>query len=403
MHAASRPTANGGVVLKTLWLTSPAVAVHVRHPFDAVTPDRLTGLPRECRSRGPPRVRTRSAGIARAPESVVEHPAILPRAGIRLASRPDLTASPWTLDKRTRPVSNRRSGEAGEVPDNPFNVHPGNPGREGPGHRPLSSGRPGPCGDPGGRCRVRHTQGEPPMQTIPFCAVGAMTSSSSSRATRRAGGVPRGGTTTWWSSSAAREGWSRRSPRPGRATACALVERHLTGGTCVNYGCTPSKALIACRCPQPGTDLRLPPARPTRGGLRRGHGARAARCGSIARNSTPSRWSPPPASTSISGTARFAAKDAVEVDGRKLRFRAAVIATGSRARVPEAEGLANVGFWDHIASLCAWTVSKSAACGRRRSAGTRSSRVIRGCRPDIRPAGWRTGRDAPSGSAGTPG
>ena len=51
------------------------------------------------------------------------------------------------------------------------------------------------------------------------------------------------------------------------------------------------------------------------------------------------------------GDARFAAKDAVEVDGRKLRFRAAVIATGSRARVPEAEGLANVGFWDHIASL----------------------------------------------------
>ena len=60
------------------------------------------------------------------------------------------------------------------------------------------------------------------------------------------------------------------------------------------------------------------------------------------------------------GDARFAAKDAVEVDGRKLRFRAAVIATGSRARVPEAEGLANVGFWDHIASLRAWTVSKSA-------------------------------------------
>src|SRR5690348_10760206 len=26
----------------------------------------------------------------------------------------------------------------------------------------------------------------------------------------------------------------------------ALVERHLLGGNCVNYGCTPSKALIAC-------------------------------------------------------------------------------------------------------------------------------------------------------------
>ena len=34
----------------------------------------------------------------------------------------------------------------------------------------------------------------------------------------------------------------------GAGHRVALVERHLTGGTCVNYGCTPSKALIACAC-----------------------------------------------------------------------------------------------------------------------------------------------------------
>ena len=32
----------------------------------------------------------------------------------------------------------------------------------------------------------------------------------------------------------------------GAGHRVAVVERHLTGGTCVNYGCTPSKALIAC-------------------------------------------------------------------------------------------------------------------------------------------------------------
>src|SRR5260370_40050738 len=44
------------------------------------------------------------------------------------------------------------------------------------------------------------------------------------------------------------------------------------------------------------------------------------------------------------GDGRFVAPDAVEVDGRRLRFRRAVIATGARAAVPPLPGLAEAGY-----------------------------------------------------------
>ena len=43
------------------------------------------------------------------------------------------------------------------------------------------------------------------------------------------------------------------------------------------------------------------------------------------------------------GDARFAAPDVVEVGGRRLRFRRAVIATGARAAALPITGLAGVG------------------------------------------------------------
>ncbi len=43
------------------------------------------------------------------------------------------------------------------------------------------------------------------------------------------------------------------------------------------------------------------------------------------------------------GTARFTAIDALEVDGRTLRFRRALLATGARPRLPEVPGLAEIG------------------------------------------------------------
>jgi pyruvate/2-oxoglutarate dehydrogenase complex dihydrolipoamide dehydrogenase (E3) component len=44
------------------------------------------------------------------------------------------------------------------------------------------------------------------------------------------------------------------------------------------------------------------------------------------------------------GAARFAGADAVEVDGRLLRYRKAVIATGARAAAPDIPGIAECGY-----------------------------------------------------------
>src|SRR6202008_2480144 len=44
------------------------------------------------------------------------------------------------------------------------------------------------------------------------------------------------------------------------------------------------------------------------------------------------------------GDARFVGPDCVEVDGRRLGFRRALIATGARAAVPEVPGLAEADY-----------------------------------------------------------
>jgi pyruvate/2-oxoglutarate dehydrogenase complex dihydrolipoamide dehydrogenase (E3) component len=121
----------------------------------------------------------------------------------------------------------------------------------------------------------------------------------------------------------------------------AMAEQRLTGGTCVNFGCTPSKALIRCaravhdagRGAEFGFRLdRLP---------RADFGAvmeRVRRMRSLS--------SAPDAVLAVEktgaevylGHTRFTAPNVVEVDGRQLRFRKAVIATGSDPVVPPSTG-----------------------------------------------------------------
>lgn len=49
----------------------------------------------------------------------------------------------------------------------------------------------------------------------------------------------------------------------------------------------------------------------------------------------------------IFGTARFVGVDAVEVDGLRLRFKKAPIATGSRSLLPTIPGLDEAGYLTH--------------------------------------------------------
>lgn len=125
----------------------------------------------------------------------------------------------------------------------------------------------------------------------------------------------------------------------------AIVERHLMGGDCLNFGCVPSKALIASGRAaaiargsgalgvhaDPSVDFGLVMAR-----------MRGVRAG-LSRHDSATRLAGLGIDVFL-GQARFSGADTVEVDGQTLRFARAVIATGARAAVPEIPGLLDTGF-----------------------------------------------------------
>ena len=132
----------------------------------------------------------------------------------------------------------------------------------------------------------------------------------------------------------------------GLGARVALVERNLLGGDCLNVGCVPSKAVIrAARAVHDvrsarvlgvhtddvAVDFAMAMAR-----MRR---VRA----SIAPHDGAARLAKVGVDVYL-GDGKFVARDAVEVDGRRLAFARAVIATGARAAVPEIPGLAEAGY-----------------------------------------------------------
>src|SRR5215472_5314266 len=122
----------------------------------------------------------------------------------------------------------------------------------------------------------------------------------------------------------------------------AMTEQRLTGGTCVNFGCTPSKALIRCaravhdagRGDEFGFRLNRPPRADFAAVMER---VRRMRSLSSAEDAV-QRVEQAGAEVYL-GYTRFAAPNVVEVAGRQLWFRKAVIATGSDPFVPPTEGL----------------------------------------------------------------
>lgn len=133
----------------------------------------------------------------------------------------------------------------------------------------------------------------------------------------------------------------------GLGAKVALIERHLMGGDCLNYGCVPSKALIrAARAwaavreagdfgvsVPPGARVDFPRV------MERLRRLRAK----ISSADSAARFKSLGVDVFI-GDARFSGPDVIAVGKSQLRFKKAVIATGARAAAPDIPGLVEAGY-----------------------------------------------------------
>jgi pyruvate/2-oxoglutarate dehydrogenase complex dihydrolipoamide dehydrogenase (E3) component len=133
----------------------------------------------------------------------------------------------------------------------------------------------------------------------------------------------------------------------GLGAKVALVERHLMGGDCLNAGCVPSKALL--RAARARADVRDAGAYGVEvpAGIRVNFPAvmermRRLRAG-VSKNDSAARFRDLGVDVFL-GEGRFSGPDTVEVAGKTLRFKKAVITTGARAAAPPIPGLAEAGY-----------------------------------------------------------
>jgi hypothetical protein len=202
----------------------------------------------------------------------------------------------------------------------------------------------------------------------------------------------------------------------GLGARVALVERALMGGDCLNVGCVPSKAVI--RAGRFVADARAAAAvgmAPADGAqpdfaaaMERMRAIRAA----IGPHDSARRFRDEVGVDVFLGDGRFVAPDAAEVDGRRLRFRRAIVATGARAGAPPIPGLAEARLPHQRERLHAARAAGAARGGRRRSdrlragAGLRAARRRRDAARARRPACWcattpRRARSSPRRSPAT--
>jgi pyruvate/2-oxoglutarate dehydrogenase complex dihydrolipoamide dehydrogenase (E3) component len=133
----------------------------------------------------------------------------------------------------------------------------------------------------------------------------------------------------------------------GLGARVALVERHLLGGDCLNVGCVPSKCLIrssrvcadvfnahtfGIRVPD-GTTVDFPSVMERMRRLR----------SRISYHDSAARFRDLGVDLFL-GEGKFSGPDTIAVNGRTLRFKKAVLATGARAFHPPVPGLEEAGF-----------------------------------------------------------
>lgn len=126
-----------------------------------------------------------------------------------------------------------------------------------------------------------------------------------------------------------------------------LVEKHKMGGDCLNYGCVPSKALLAAarraHIMRTSAPFGIVPTNPTisyKGVHDHIHGVIAA----IAPNDSAERFTGLGVKVIRAG-ARFISRDAVMAGDQRIKARRFVIATGSSPAIPPIPGLEGVPYF----------------------------------------------------------
>jgi pyruvate/2-oxoglutarate dehydrogenase complex dihydrolipoamide dehydrogenase (E3) component len=134
----------------------------------------------------------------------------------------------------------------------------------------------------------------------------------------------------------------------GLGLKVALIEKHLMGGDCLNFGCVPSKSIIrssrvvgemwnaiAFGIDSPEKiEVDFPAVMERMRKIRAG----------ISHHDSAQRFQNLGIDVFL-GSARFLRNNDIEVDGKRLHYKKAVIATGSRAVTPSIEGIEEVGFY----------------------------------------------------------
>jgi len=127
----------------------------------------------------------------------------------------------------------------------------------------------------------------------------------------------------------------------------ALIESKFTGGDCLVYGCVPSKGLISAARIASNVTRRARDYGVSVQAATVDFGAVMARMRRLRARIAPVDSVEHLRRAGVDvylGAARFVARDAVEVDGRRLEFAKAIIATGGRAIVPPIPGLHEAGY-----------------------------------------------------------
>ncbi|HEY2922019.1 MAG TPA: FAD-containing oxidoreductase [Candidatus Binatia bacterium] len=134
----------------------------------------------------------------------------------------------------------------------------------------------------------------------------------------------------------------------GLGAKVALIERNLMGGDCLNVGCVPSKGIIraaraaydASNGTEFGVRLACEPNTAFAAAMERMRKLRAG----ISHHDSVERFTKLGVDVFV-GHGHFVSPTSIEVDGRRLDFDRAVIATGARAKESPIPGLREMGFY----------------------------------------------------------